>query len=485
LRNRAFPACLAGLALACLLLGGWVLAQHRLSTESGGHRAAAGLWLVLLGAVAGCLAVSAWQRRAALARSEWLRSAAFWKWQMSGPVLCYLACLVLGPRPYLVYQFLALLATWYVAAAAVLIVPAGLPRWLGRSAQLPLARRAGRAAFLLLLLALATEISIRAYSWLTGDRLLAGYVARTRTLPPGIRYGGRTVNNLGFWDEPFQAERRPGVLRIVALGDGAALCGSVQTNYLEQVERQLPGVEIYNFALLGGGPREYAALLAHEAAAYQPDLVLLFLSVGDDVTDELPLPGPFDWRCLGLYQLGARMLGSTTAGSAAGLLEPCRQREEYLRQIAGQFSVCRTPIDERMRRRWRATLRHLDDMLAFCRQRRIAAALVLVPGEFQVCPRLCESLRRQAGCEPGQVDLELPQRKLAQYADQRQVPLLDLLPHLRAASEPCYCRHQSSWNDQGNKLAAEVLGEWIKCRRELLAGEAQAPLGDVTLVSGR
>ena len=40
-------------------------------------------------------------------------------------------------------------------------------------------------ASIVLLLALAAEISIRAYSCLTGDRLLAGYVARTRTLPPG------------------------------------------------------------------------------------------------------------------------------------------------------------------------------------------------------------------------------------------------------------------------------------------------------------
>jgi hypothetical protein len=319
---------------------------------------------------------------------------------------------------------------------------------------------------------------VRTYGLLTGGNLSGAYAARRRVLPPGHAYAGRRVNAQGYWDDDFSLAPRPGVFRIAALGDAMVLCGAAGTNYLDQVERRVPNVEIYNFGIPQVGPREYAAQLAHEVLAYQPDMVLTFISIGDDIAQPTPAPGPFDWRGLGIYQLGICTL-RPSGELAAPLLDArfVNDREGFLHAAAARLTVCRTPIDGAMRDRWQETLFHLDQIVRICRDQEIATALVLVPGEFQVCSPLCESLRRNAGYDSNQLDLELPQRRLTEFADQRQIPVLDLLPHLRASTAHPYERNDYRWNDSGNAIAADVVGGWLQRRygAQLAAAAHAAP----------
>ena len=124
-------------------------------------------------------------------------------------------------------------------------------------------------------------------------------------------FRGQVVNRLGYWGSEFESSPQPGVFRIAAVGDGVMLSGTAETNFLAQLRRRMPHVEVYNFGIPEAGPREYAAQVACDVANYQPNLVLAFVSVRDDVTQELPVPSYFEWQGLGLYQLGLRAIAAS------------------------------------------------------------------------------------------------------------------------------------------------------------------------------
>jgi hypothetical protein len=62
------------------------------------------------------------------------------------------------------------------------------------------------------------------------------------------------------------------------------------------------------------------------------------------------------------------------------------------------------------------------------------------------------------------LDLDLPQRRLAAFAQARNLPIFDLLPHLRLSDEPVYARGTEGWNEHGTELAVQALGGWLRSR---------------------
>jgi len=312
-------------------------------------------------------------------------------------------------------------------------------------------------------LLLAVEASLRLVERANGGRLPGEHVAPSLKLPPGSQFGGRTVNSLGYWDDEFSTSPPPGVFRVAVLGDGLTLSGSCRTNCLAQLERLLPGIEICHFGLPRAGPREYASQFALEVADFQPHLVLAFFSAGDDVIGQSPRHAALDWRRLRLARLAAAWWPRPSSERATfDAATVSADYEAYLRRCSQRLAVCRTPIDDDFECLWRESLAQLGNLLGQCRRRRLPLALVVAPAEFQVDRRLCETLRRRAGYESGQLDLELPQRRLAQFACAHELPLVDLLPHFRASGSSPYLRRAAHWNEQGHVLAGQVLAGWLR-----------------------
>lgn len=460
--ERYHAAALAsiGSGLLCLISGLWLLWIHANELDSQSYRAASAITLILLAAVQLRCARRLWRGPALrFTRQERLL---FLKWIFTGAFVCYLAGLLFGPDPSIGYVFCAAVAAWYTAGLwAIAMQPAIVSR-LSQQLSHRMLCRTNHAVFASVCTLVAAESVVRLYSVVANDPLPETYIAKAHVLPPGEEFRGRQVNTLGYWDKEFDTSPRPGIFRIAVLGDGVTLSGNAETNCLAQIERRVPGIEIYNFGIPQAGPREYAAQLAHDVVQFRPDLVLAFFSVGDDLTEELPLPGVFDWRGLRMYQLSARnrSLGERCDPRKAALAEA--SREAYLRRCAPHLAVCRTPIDDRMSARWQEAKSHLTQMAAVCRRQQIPLALVVVPGPFQVNSTLCDALRRQAGYEPGQVDLHLPQRRLAALAGEQSIPVVDLLPYFQSSGEATYERYQHELNDHGNQLATDVIGRWVE-----------------------
>ncbi len=386
-------------------------------------------------------------------------------WQSVVLSIAFAIGLLLGPAPEARYVVRALFALgWTLTLAAV-----ELPSWrerLDRWDHIPLVHR---TAMLLLAWSLAA-VTGESLCW-TVDRV-AGIEPRSRVhvqhakLAPGSEFRGRQVNKLGYWDDEFKPEIDPHRMRVAVLGHDVPLSGDARTNCLAQLERHLPGVEMYNFGLRETGPREFVTQIEADVVRYRPQLVLTFLNLGDDLLLPHEPLRTYDWRSLRMVQWTAHSLHMPLFRSAdAGLIGNAPANfEQRLHDEASRLAICRTPLDDTMHERYQMLTQQLRRLALACRKHQVPVALVLVPSEFQVSSVLRTSLMRRAGYEPRQIDLELPQRQLASFAHREQLPVIDLLPYFRSASSAPYAVDSGELSDAGSALTVQVLGGWLQSR---------------------
>ncbi|MCP3958352.1 MAG: hypothetical protein GY719_10915 [bacterium] len=111
------------------------------------------------------------------------------------------------------------------------------------------------------------------------------YVPRSRGVLQRLEYRVEVeLNSAGFFDDEFSVERRPGVSRIVVLGDSFTVGFEVGRgrNFPDALERLLNDSgteagpwEVYNLGMDGIGTVEESLLFDRDAVAYRPDVVLL------------------------------------------------------------------------------------------------------------------------------------------------------------------------------------------------------------------
>lgn len=101
------------------------------------------------------------------------------------------------------------------------------------------------------------------------------------------------MNNEGFRDRDFVEAKKPGVIRIAAIGDSFAegWMAPREAAFPRVSERELgPAFEVYNFSTANRSPVRYLALYDSIVRKYRPDAVLLCLYRNDPAEDEALRP---------------------------------------------------------------------------------------------------------------------------------------------------------------------------------------------------
>lgn len=315
------------------------------------------------------------------------------------------------------------------------------------------------------------ELALRLVAAGSGVSPLVSHALDAYRLVPGHDYGGGLRgNSLGYPGPDFQPDKPPGTFRIAALGDSFAVGPAVPAaeNYLHLLEQGLPDTEVYNFGVSGTGPREYLLILRTDVWNYHPDLVLVSVFVGNDITETLATPRHLDPRQHALYLLLKRSwrLGRERQrqGPDAAPSQPCggfTLSEATFREVEGRrLEVCRVPPSAALEKKWRQALADLERLIADCRQRRVPVALVLIPDEFQVNPAVLAEAIERGDLKDADLDLEYPQKRLTQFCADHKVPCLDLLPAFTGKADT-YAVRDTHWNVRGNRLAAAQLIPWL------------------------
>jgi hypothetical protein len=109
---------------------------------------------------------------------------------------------------------------------------------------------------------------------------------------------------------------------------------------------------------------------------------------------------------------------------------------------------------------WQEAKDALDEIKAWCDGHGARLAIVVMPTEAQVYPERWDDVRRRFVLRDEDFDLEKPQRILSEYAAASGIPLIDLLPVLRAARAtggPLYSRSDIHWTPRGHAVAADEI----------------------------
>ena len=348
----------------------------------------------------------------------------------------------------------------------------------------PLARVADIVATNVALTLVLLEVTLSIYAAVSENVLLARDNISAYRFLPNHDYGRLWTNSLGYPSREFVRARRQGIFRVVLLGDSFA-AGSVRqdVNFASGIERLLPDVEIYNFGLSSLGPRDYRIILETEALSFNPDVVLVAIFVGNDLTD-VPVDAglSFDDPTLARFskrswRLLREWYRQVTGATPSPLLLPQLStpvipekgfnlsRQTYIEVEVERLGLSRLSLREAHEEALTNALAELRAMRDECRRRGIVFAMAIIPDEFQVNPDLLEELLRIGAVPREDVDLDLPQRRLLDFCRTENIACLDLLPVL-AGRRDVYLPQDTHWNETGNLLAAEALAPWLDGLRD-------------------
>jgi len=252
--------------------------------------------------------------------------------------------------------------------------------------------------------------------------------------------------------------------RVLFLGDSVAFGWGVAVEEcfvwrLPPCAARLGGdkrLTVINCSISGYSPWQEYDLLQSEGLRYQPDLVVLVFCL-NDVVEKFQLrqfggsdrgkapPGAAALEWSGLFRTFRSW--STGMGGSADVDE-ARRRETYsVRRLTQE------PDAPEIRRAWRITLENLGKIVTLAREHRVPLAIVCFPYPEQLLPEASQA--------------PPPQRQIAAFAHQADVPFLDLLPVFRAyclenglAGPELFLDHNHP-TPQGHQLTTESIHAFL------------------------
>lgn len=447
------------LAAVCLAAGFRAAVQHVQAESPRPYRLSGAIVLLALAACQARLAHRVWRRGLDDRGAQGLYARRVLDASLlatGGAVLAFVTAVFVGPDSSSRYLFRALLAAdATVMAWFTLAPPPAVLSWID-SRRWPLTAARMLAASLLCLA--AAELALRLYTVAADPDAPLVWHARHHALTSRCQLCGRRVSGRGHGADEF-VPSGDGAGRVAVLAGDVGLWDDVGRSWLDCVERGDVPLEICNCSLAGSRAVHHAAMLAREVTPLRPRTVLVVLDVASLGQPGLALPGRFDWRSFQLYQrfAGLAPAGEARAADRAGACATPSTSDAWPQML----SACRSPIPEEVQDRYRETQAAVQRLADQCGQRNIELKLVLAPASYQVDRGLCRRLCLRYGLDIGELDLELPQRRLAACAAQCGAQSLDLLPLMRAADESLYERESNAWNRAGHALVGRTVAQWL------------------------
>lgn len=282
-----------------------------------------------------------------------------------------------------------------------------------------------------------------------------------------------TLNSRGFNDVEFTPEKEAGVYRIIGIGDSFVFSVvPYRHNFLTRLEERLNAssggrrYEVINMGIPGANLEHYRSLLVNEGLALQPDMLLLCVFIGNDLSGS-PAPPWAASYVLALAEFLSRIPQAVTLSQANAFDYHDDQPsfgtyDEYFAIEAKGVPLYRlaNPGHDAMIRN---AMDYLDSIQRIAAARDMRLLLVLIPDEMQVNPALQQSALRRLGLAASEMDFDLPNRLLTRALRQAGIAYLDLLPSFRAAAAETtlYKPQDTHWNIAGNRLAADVIADHL------------------------
>lgn len=314
------------------------------------------------------------------------------------------------------------------------------------------------------------------------------------------------TNSFGNRDAHREKSKPAGCFRIAILGDSycEALQVAREATFWNKTEQHLnlsatgqPAYEVLNFGVSGYGTAQELLMLEHYVWQFEPDLILLAVLTGNDISDNsLALSGNPNrpYYCLdeqGILQLDDSFLQApdfrkacltwtqykVAAINTSRVLQlvnhwksrPLRAstRAEASIGESGLDSLVYQPAaDAQWEQAWQVTEKLIGRFKSVCDSHHAALLVVTLTNALQVDP---QPVRRTKAQEQMHVaSLDYPDQRIADYCRSHQIETLTLVPHFREVAERdgIYFHGFANtslgsghWNEAGHDLAARLIAD--------------------------
>lgn len=345
-----------------------------------------------------------------------------------------------------------------------------------------------------------------AYWWEDGTlrhRPSFEYTYTRREFSNSVRF-----NSLGLRGPEIPPEKRPGVPRVLVLGDSfveGKQVGEeeVLTAVLERMARERGReLEVINAGMAGVGTAEEIFLWDRVAGKLDPEVVILgfypndvrnnvkrrffVLEDGKIVSHREPYRPKVRWiydvrKVLAAHShfyvllrdgknILREWLEESLQEAVTDEVPPWRAR---LLETEDVFEIEPSPV---IKQGWELTEALLTEIKRRVEARGARFVLAVFPTRYQVDRELWLRHARKVGLDPSRYDLDYPSRRLRQWALRQDVLMVDLLQPFRDRNldNTFYFSLDAHWNRHGHELAASVIHDALAgVHDEGLQGQAR------------
>ena len=334
-------------------------------------------------------------------------------------------------------------------------------------------------------------------------------------------------NQFGFNDRDYPLLKEPGKYRALIVSDSFNWAGGQNGNYTALLEQKFESyygqhrVDIINAGYPGTHTVEQLAMLKKYGLQYNPDLVVLGFFVGNDFRDadphrkriivndlyvdidrrkELiifgyPIIGKSRlllfveqkykiWQELRKAKKEAKksqvslLLADASGGANAQDREPEKSpgilsQEAFLQVEKSRLKFCKKEDLERGKRDENINyiLNGISEMKALLDSKEIEFMVAIYPDEYQVSDRLFQEIMQRFDLDPADYIVNCQQLILIRYLEANGIPYIDMLAKFKKEqnNRPLYLLREPHWNSAGNKLAADILFDYLVKKRDLFS----------------
>jgi lysophospholipase L1-like esterase len=284
-----------------------------------------------------------------------------------------------------------------------------------------------------------------------------------------------TTNSWGMRDREY-GQHVAGRRRIYMVGDSIIFgCGvpidQTFPRFLEALLRQRMGldVEAVNGGIPGYGTLQELEFFEQTFSIVKPDIVLVGVTVLNDLSDNAKFSAQHDGR-RALPGLLRRVAGWARQRSQLYLLVRRYRSALGGQEMMGEYAVTPSP---KVEREFNLTEEALGRFAQAAQRHGVGFGMIILPTATQVSPAVWSATLKEYQLPPTAYAYDRPDVRLASYARDNGIPVLDLLPVLRAhQDEPLYLNDH--FTVRGHKLVADAIAGFLQesglLRTEVLAG---------------
>jgi hypothetical protein len=284
--------------------------------------------------------------------------------------------------------------------------------------------------------------------------------------------------------------------RVLILGDSfmEALQVAFEDSFPSQLESGLRGklgrkVEVINFAVSGWGQDDQLAYLKKYGLGYEPDLILVAMTLHNDILDNLKerfhtLAGGklADRPAARMSDSEFRILqlkGFLASHSHVWQLLRKAKNLREIRVVAADLDKHVAQLVEggevpmQLGRGWDLTFELLKSIRDAGKRVGAETVVMVIPLNLQLQQGAQDAPRTVAGTSSSERAIDKPQRAISEFGRNAGIDIIDLLPFFRYETlgrRTSLHLQEGHWNVTGHRVAAGVVASEIVNRRLLEAG---------------